>query len=60
MDSLHWLLKEPIIHKAHLDISAIDYTVPGLNKILCSARTTTLGLMRLGLFFQTQSRYLLI
>ncbi len=43
MNSLFWLLNEPIIHGARLDISAGDHTFPGLNNLLCKSKTTTLS-----------------
>ncbi|KAK3548335.1 hypothetical protein QTP70_010190 [Hemibagrus guttatus] len=38
--TLHWLLKEPLIHGGHLDISGV--TVPALSRALISSRVATL------------------
>lgn len=45
MESLFWLLNEPIVHGARLDISIVDFFFPGLNNLLCKSRITTLGLL---------------
>ncbi|KAK3510761.1 hypothetical protein QTP70_022467 [Hemibagrus guttatus] len=41
--SLHWLLKEPLIHGAWCDISNSNCFFLGLNRTLQGARTITLG-----------------
>ncbi|KAF7648888.1 hypothetical protein LDENG_00150550 [Lucifuga dentata] len=38
--SLHWLLEEPLVHGAWLDVQ--DLSVPGLTHALCSTANTTL------------------
>lgn len=43
--SIFWLLNEPIVYGARLDISAVGHSFPGLNNILCKARITTLRLL---------------
>lgn len=43
MNSLFWLLNEPIIHGARLDISVGDHSFPVLNNLLCKSKTTTLS-----------------
>ncbi|KAJ4946299.1 hypothetical protein JOQ06_023967, partial [Pogonophryne albipinna] len=39
-DSLYWLLKEPLIHKARLDVSSSE--TPGLTVALCRSKTLCL------------------
>ena len=39
-DSLYWLLKEPLIHKARLDVSSSE--TPGLMVALCRSKTLCL------------------
>lgn len=39
-DSLHWLLEEPLINGARLDVQ--DSSTPGLTQLLCSTGNTTL------------------
>ncbi|KAF7662216.1 hypothetical protein LDENG_00242310 [Lucifuga dentata] len=38
--SLHWLLEEPLVHGARLDVQ--DLSVPGLTYVLCSTANITL------------------
>lgn len=43
--SLFWLLNEPIINRARLDISAVEQSIPGLNYILCKSKINTSRLL---------------
>jgi len=41
--SLFWLLNEPIICGARLDISTVEHSFPGLKESLCKSKITTLS-----------------